>query len=201
MISQIANTVFNKAINEYHIQDDIDAAIVSPFEKETIEHLLYVKNWIDTAQWHMEDVVRNPSIDALEGLGWKRRIDAQNQVRTDMVEFIDSYFLNKYKDVKPKKEARINTESIAWALDRLSILALKIFHMREESERSSATEMHRVGCRNKLKILLEQKEDLSLSIDDLILDIVNGKKKMKVYKQMKMYNDPSLNPILYGKVN
>ena len=201
MISQIANTVFNKAINEYHLQDDMDAALISPYKKESIEHLLHVKNWIDTAQWHMEDVVRNPNIDAVEGLDWKRKIDAQNQVRTDMVEFIDSFFLDKFKDVKTEKTATINTESIAWALDRLSILALKIFHMAEEAERSSATEVHRISCKKKLDILLEQQEDLSRSIDELMVDLGSGRKKMKVYKQMKMYNDPSLNPILYGKVN
>ena len=201
MISQIANTVFNKAINEYHIEDNINAQVESPYNKESIEHLLHVKNWIDTAQWHMEDVVRNPNIDAVEGLGWKRRIDAQNQVRTDMVEFIDSFFLDKFKDVKTEKTATINTESIAWALDRLSILALKIFHMTEEAERSSATEVHRISCKKKLDILLEQQEDLSRSIDELMVDLGSGRKKMKVYKQMKMYNDPSLNPILYGKVN
>ena len=201
MISQIANTVFNKAINEYHIQDNINAQVESPYNKESIEHLLHVKNWIDTAQWHMEDVVRNPNIDAVEGLDWKRKIDAQNQVRTDMVEFIDSFFLDKFKDVKTEKAAAINTESIAWALDRLSILALKIFHMTEEAERSSATEVHRISCKKKLDILLEQQEDLSRSIDELMVDLGSGRKKMKVYKQMKMYNDPSLNPILYGKVN
>ena len=201
MISQIANTVFNKAINEYHIQDNINAQVESPYNKESIEHLLHVKNWIDTAQWHMEDVVRNPNIDAVEGLDWKRKIDAQNQVRTDMVEFIDSFFLDKFKDVKTEKTATINTESIAWALDRLSILALKIFHMTEEAERSSATEVHRISCKKKLDILLEQQEDLSRSIDELMVDLGSGRKKMKVYKQMKMYNDPSLNPILYGKVN
>ena len=201
MISQIANTVFNKAINEYHIEDNINAQVESPYNKESIEHLLHVKNWIDTAQWHMEDVVRNPNIDAVEGLGWKRRIDAQNQVRTDMVEFIDSFFLDKFKDVKTEKTATINTESIAWALDRLSILALKIFHMAEEAERSSATEVHRISCKKKLDILLEQQKDLSRSIDELMVDLGSGRKKMKVYKQMKMYNDPSLNPILYGKVN
>lgn len=201
MISQIANTVFNKAINEYHIEDNINAQVESPYNKESIEHLLHVKNWIDTAQWHMEDVVRNPNIDAVEGLDWKRKIDAQNQVRTDMVEFIDSFFLDKFKDVKTEKTATINTESIAWALDRLSILALKIFHMAEEAERSSATEVHRISCKKKLDILLEQQEDLSRSIDELMVDLGSGRKKIKVYKQMKMYNDPSLNPILYGKVN
>ena len=201
MISQIANTVFNKAINEYHIEDNINAQVESPYNKESIEHLLHVKNWIDTAQWHMEDVVRNPNIDAVEGLGWKRKIDAQNQVRTDMVEFIDSFFLDKFKDVKTEKTATINTESIAWALDRLSILALKIFHMTEEAKRSSATEVHRISCKKKLDILLEQQNDLSRSIDELMVDLGSGRKKIKVYKQMKMYNDPSLNPILYGKVN
>ena len=201
MISEIANTVFNKAINEYHIQDNINAQVESPYNKESIEHLLHVKHWIDTAQWHMEDVVRNPNIDAVEGLDWKRKIDAQNQVRTDMVEFIDSFFLDKFKDVKTEKTATNNTESIAWALDRLSILALKIFHMTEEAERSSATEVHRISCKKKLDILLEQQEDLSRSIDELMVDLGSGQKKMKVYKQMKMYNDPSLNPILYGKVN
>ena len=201
MISQIANTVFNKAINEYHLQDNINAQVESPYNKESIEHLLHVKNWIDSAQWHMEDVVRNPNIDAVEGLDWKRKIDAQNQVRTDMVEFIDSFFLDKFKDVKTEKAAAINTESIAWALDRLSILALKIFHMAEEAERSSATEVHRISCKKKLDILLEQQEDLSRSIDELMVDLGSGRKKIKVYKQMKMYNDPSLNPILYGKVN
>ena len=199
MISQVANSIFEKSINEYHIKNDIDAVVVSPYNTESIEHLLYVKNWIDTAQWHMEDVVRNPEIDPIEGLGWKRRIDAQNQVRTDMVEFIDSYFLQKYSSITANEDARLNTESIAWALDRLSILALKIFHMREEAERLSATEAHRNNCAAKLNVLLTQKEDLSKSIDELLLDIEQGKKRMKVYKQMKMYNDPSLNPVLYGK--
>lgn len=199
MISEIANSIFEKSINEYHIKNDIDAVIVSPYNSETIEHLLYVKNWIDTAQWHMEDVVRNPEIDPIEGLGWKRRIDAQNQVRTDMVEFIDSYFLEKYSSITADKDAKLNTESIAWALDRLSILALKIFHMKEEAERGSASEDHRATCTTKLNVLLIQKEDLSKSIDELVVDIEQGKKIMKVYKQMKMYNDPSLNPVLYGK--
>ncbi len=199
MISQVANSIFEKSINEYHIKNDIDAVVVSPYNSESIEHLLYVKNWIDTAQWHMEDVVRNPEIDPIEGLGWKRRIDAQNQVRTDMVEFIDSYFLEKYSSLTANEDARLNTESIAWALDRLSILALKIFHMKEEAERSSASEVHRATCTTKLNVLLNQKEDLSKSIDELLQDIEQGKKRMKVYKQMKMYNDPSLNPVLYGK--
>lgn len=199
MISEIANRIFNQAITDYHKFDNIDQPVENPYDVESLEHLFYVKNWIDTAQWHMEDVVRNPQIDPVEGLSWKRRIDAQNQVRTDMVEFIDGYFLNLYQGITALAEAKINTESPAWAIDRLSILALKIYHMKEETERVSATEEHRQNSLTKLNILLSQKDDLSNSIDELLADIEAGKKYMKVYKQMKMYNDPSLNPVLYNK--
>jgi len=199
MISEIANRIFNQAIIDYHKFDDIDQPVENPYDAESLEHLFYVKNWIDTAQWHMEDVVRNPQIDPVEGLSWKRRIDAQNQVRTDMVEFIDGYFLNLYQGVVALPDAKINTESPAWAIDRLSILALKIYHMKEEAERESASVEHRAQCQTKLDILLSQRDDLSQSIDELLSDIEAGKKYMKVYKQMKMYNDPSLNPVLYKK--
>ncbi|MES2419296.1 MAG: DUF4254 domain-containing protein [Bacteroidota bacterium] len=201
MISELANKIFNQAIVDYHQFDNIDQAINNPHDADSLAHLLYLKNWIDTAQWHMEDVVRNPNIDANEGLSWKRRIDAQNQVRTDMVEFIDSYFLTLYKDVQATSEAKVNTESPAWAIDRLSILALKVYHMREEAERLEATPEHRLQCQTKLNILLAQRDDLSLSIDELLADIAAGRKYMKVYKQMKMYNDPSLNPVLYNNKN
>lgn len=199
MISEIANRIFNQVITDYHQFDDIDYPVENPYGAESLEHLLYVKNWIDTAQWHMEDVVRNPNIDPAEGLSWKRRIDAQNQVRTDMVEFIDGYFLNLYRGITALPDAKINTESPAWAIDRLSILALKIYHMQEEAERETASAEHREQCQAKLNILLSQREDLSTSIDQLLADIEAGKKYMKVYKQMKMYNDPSLNPVLYNK--
>ncbi|TDG37006.1 DUF4254 domain-containing protein [Pedobacter changchengzhani] len=199
MISEIANRVFNQVITDYHKFDNIDQAIQNPYNQDSLEHLFYVKNWIDTAQWHMEDVVRNPNIDPVEGLSWKRRIDAQNQIRTDMVEFIDGYFLNLYNKVSALQDAKINSESPAWALDRLSILALKIYHMREEAERSTASTAHREQCQIKLNVLLSQRDDLSTSIDELLADIEAGKKYMKVYKQMKMYNDPSLNPVLYRK--
>ncbi|MGN7990173.1 DUF4254 domain-containing protein [Pedobacter sp. 22226] len=199
MISEIANRIFNQVITDYHKFDDIDHPVENPYDAESLEHLFYIKNWIDTAQWHMEDVVRNPQIDPVEGLSWKRRIDAQNQVRTDMVEFIDGYFLNLYQGISALPEAKINTESPAWAIDRLSILALKIYHMREEAERETASPEHREQCQTKLNVLLSQREDLSTSIDELLADIEAGKKYMKVYKQMKMYNDPSLNPVLYNK--
>jgi len=199
MISEIANRIFNEVITDYHKFDDIDQPVENPYDAESLEHLLYVKNWIDTAQWHMEDVVRNPNIDPVEGLSWKRRIDAQNQVRTDMVEFIDGYFLNLYQGISPLPDAKINTESPAWAIDRLSILALKIYHMSEEAERETASAEHRAQCQIKLNTLLLQRDDLSTSINELLADIEAGKKYMKVYKQMKMYNDPSLNPVLYKK--
>ncbi|RZM07885.1 MAG: DUF4254 domain-containing protein [Pedobacter sp.] len=198
MISKLCNDIFEEVINDYHTNDNIDQPIQNPYRISTLEHLLYLKCWIDTAQWHMEDVVRNPQIDPVTGLQWKRRIDASNQERTDVVEYIDSYFLEEYKDVTPREDAKINSESPAWVIDRLSILALKVFHMTEETLRSGASEEHRVNCTTKLNILLNQRTDLSGSLDDLIADIENGNKYMKVYKQMKMYNDPSLNPVLYN---
>ncbi len=199
MISQLCNSIFDKAIQDYHQFNDIDKQPENPYEKGSLEFLLYAKNWIDTAQWHMEDEVREPSIAPNEALNWKRRIDASNQDRTDMVEYIDSYFLEKYKNVSTSADAKVNTESPAWAIDRLSILALKIYHMAEEANRNSASVEHRAKCQEKLNVLLEQRKDLSQSIDELLADIASGKKYMKVYKQMKMYNDPSLNPVLYKK--
>jgi len=198
MISKLCNQIFEDAINNYHVHNQIDQPIENPYHIGTLEHLLYLKCWIDTVQWHMEDVVRNPDINPVEGLQWKRRIDASNQERTDVVEYIDSYFLEEYKDVVPASDAKINSESPAWVVDRLSILALKVYHMNEETVRTGASEEHRNSCQTKLNILLNQRTDLSNSLDELISDISNGLKYMKVYKQMKMYNDPSLNPILYN---
>jgi hypothetical protein len=189
--------VFNQSINDYHINDTIETEIKNPYSKDQFEHLLYQKNWIDTVQWHLEDIIRDPEIEPIEALKIKRVIDASNQKRTDLVEFIDGYFLNKYKDVKPNKKATLNSETIAWALDRLSILALKIFHMFEEVNRESAEQSHKVSCQKKLDVLNEQKLDLSKAIDQLIDDIEKGNKYMKIYKQMKMYNDEELNPVLY----
>lgn len=198
MISAIANPIFQRAIQDYHVYDQIDHPIQNPYDKQSLEHLLYLKCWIDTVQWHMEDVVRNPAIDPKEGLHWKRRIDESNQYRTDTVEYIDSYFLQKFQDIKARPSATINTESPAWAIDRLSILALKIYHMEQETLRTDASEAHINTCQEKLNVLLEQRKDLSQSIDELMDAISSGDKYMKVYKQMKMYNDPSLNPVLYS---
>ena len=197
MISALSNTIFEQSITAYHIADHVNTPIENPYPKDKLEHLLYLKNWIDTVQWHLEDIIRNPSIDPVEALAIKRRIDSSNQERTDVVEFIDSYFLQQYTSVKTQPSASINTESPAWAIDRLSILALKIFHMQAEANRTDANAEHIAACRQKLAILLEQRKDLSLAIDELLSDIEQGKKYMKVYKQMKMYNDPSLNPVLY----
>ncbi|HEY0045283.1 MAG TPA: DUF4254 domain-containing protein [Flavobacterium sp.] len=197
MFSQLAFSVFEQSIHDYHQYDNVDQPVNNPFPKEKIEHLLYLKNWIDTVQWHFEDLIRDPQIDPVDALKLKRRIDAYNQERTDMVEYIDSYFLQRFKNVVPKETAKINSESPAWAIDRFSILALKIHHMREEAVRAEASQEHRDNCQIKLNILLEQRQDLSKAIDDLLTDIENGDKYMKVYKQMKMYNDNELNPVLY----
>ncbi len=193
------NRIFDNVIEKYHIIDKVDQAFENPYPNDILEHLLYRKSWIDTVQWHYEDIIRVPDINPVEALVLKRKIDASNQDRTDMVEYIDSYFLEKYTNVESDKNATINSESPAWAIDRLSILALKIYHMREEAERETASTEHRDACNTKLKVLLEQREDLSTAIDDLIRDISEGKKYMKVYKQMKMYNDDDLNPMLYKK--
>lgn len=197
--TKLAYPIFEQSIADYHVHDNIDQPIQNPYQEGTIEHDLYLKNWIDTVQWHFEDVIRDPQINPEEALVLKRRIDKSNQDRTDLVERIDSYFLTKYKDVKVLCDATINTESPAWAIDRLSILALKIYHMKEQVERADASEEHKQTCQRKLDVLLEQRSDLSSAIDQLIADIEAGKKYMKVYKQMKMYNDPSTNPVLYGK--
>jgi len=197
--AEIALPVFNRSCNDYHQWDDVDAEIQNPYPLKSIEYYLYLKNWIDTVQWHLEDIIRDPNINPVKALEIKRRIDKSNQDRTDLVELIDSYFLDKYKNVLLSSDASINTESPAWAIDRLSILILKIYHMQLEVERKDVAEAHREQCRAKLNILLEQEKDLSSAIDRLLADIENGVKYMKVYKQMKMYNDPSLNPVLYGK--
>ena len=197
--AQHCNTIFNQAIRDYHIKDDVETPISNPYERDEIENRLYLKCWIDTVQWHFEDIIRDPHIDPSEALLLKRRIDRSNQDRTDLVEQIDSYFRQHYSDVTPLPEARLNTESPAWAIDRLSILALKIYHMRQEATRTDATEEHRQKCASKLAVLEEQQADLSTAIDQLLEDIQAGRKYMKVYRQMKMYNDPSTNPVLYKK--
>ncbi|HNQ28121.1 MAG TPA: DUF4254 domain-containing protein [Aquaticitalea sp.] len=197
MFSQFAFPIFEQSIKDYHIVDDVYQPVSNPYEKGSIEYLLYAKNWVDTVQWHYEDIIRDPNINPVDALDLKRKIDASNQVRTDMVEYIDSYFLQKYASVKAKPNAKINTESPAWAIDRLSILALKIYHMNEEATRPDATQEHRAKCQEKLNVLLDQKNDMFTSINDLLTDIANGDKFMKVYKQMKMYNDDDLNPVLY----
>ena len=199
MFTKNANQIFERVIADYHRWDDVDHPMENPFETGSLDALLYHKNWIDTVQWHLEDIIRNPEIDPVEALAIKRRIDKSNQDRTDMVEYVDSYMLEKYKDVVVAEDARLNTETPAWAIDRLSILALKIYHMRVETLREDVSEEHRAACQKKLDVLLTQQVDLSRAIEELIEDIEAGRKYMKTYKQMKMYNDPALNPVLYGK--
>ena len=195
--TQLCNQIFNQAIDDYHVKDDIDTPISNPYKRESIENRLYLKCWIDTVQWHFEDIIRDPHIDPVEGMQLKHRIDRSNQDRTDLVEQIDAYFRQLFSDVTPLPEATINTESPAWAVDRLSILALKIYHLREQAERTDASDDHRKKCAAKLAVLLEQQKDLSTAIDQLLDDIRAGRKYMKVYKQMKMYNDADTNPVLY----
>ena len=192
-----ANDIFDRATADYHITDSIDAPVPQPFAG--FEAVLYGKNWIDVAQWQMEDLIRDPEIEPAAGMVLKHRIDASNQDRTDKVEEIDSFFRDLFADVKPLEGATINTESPAWAIDRLSILAVKIYHMRQETERTDASAEHIARCRGKLAVLLEQRTDLSQAIDDLLADIAAGRKYMKVYRQMKMYNDADTNPVLYAK--
>lgn len=199
MFSDFAFKIFQESIDTYHIKDDVYQEFTNPYPKDKVEHLLYRKNWIDTVQWHYEDIIRDPNIDPVAALDLKRKIDASNQDRTDLVEYIDGYFLNKYQSVQVKEGATINTESPAWAIDRLSILALKIYHMQEEVNRSDASQEHIDKCSAKLAVLLEQRKDLSTAIDQLLADIEAGDKYMKVYKQMKMYNDDELNPVLRGQ--
>ena len=192
------NEIFNQAIRDYHIKDDVNTPINNPYDRDSIENRLYLKCWIDTVQWHFEDIIRDPHIDPVEALNLKRRIDRSNQDRTDLVEQIDSYFRQQFSDVQPNADATINTESPAWAIDRLSILALKIYHMREQVERTDVAEEHIRKCQEKLNVLAEQQIDLGTAIDQLLKDIQEGRKYMKVYRQMKMYNDPSTNPVLYS---
>lgn len=201
MISQTCNSIFEKSIHDYHIHDDVNRKIENPFPAQSLEHLLYLKSWIDTVQWHLEDIIRDPAIEAVEALKIKRWIDKSNQERTDVVEYIDSWFLQQYSNVKPADDATINTESPAWAIDRLSILALKIFHMQIEAGRVGAAAEQKSVAASKLQVLLSQKKDLSAAIDQLLNDIASGKKFMKVYRQMKMYNDENLNPVLYAQKN
>ncbi|MAV79694.1 MAG: hypothetical protein CBD31_03655 [Flavobacteriaceae bacterium TMED171] len=195
--SKISIKIFRDSIDKYHVLDQVDQPFENPYSSDALEHLLFRKNWIDTVQWHYEDLIRDPIIDPLEGMKLKRLIDASNQERTDTVEHIDSFFLNHYKNVEPLQNATLNSESPAWAIDRLSILELKIYHMEEEANREDASASHRKKCNTKLQVLLTQREDLSLAIDQLLRDIAYGSKYMKVYKQMKMYNDEDTNPVLY----
>lgn len=199
MFAKKAFDIFEQSVRDYHKHDDVDFQVANPYAPESAEAMLYAKNWVDAVQWHLEDIIRDPAIDPVAALALKRRIDRSNQVRTDMVEEIDAWLRDvKYRDAVPQEGATINTESPAWALDRLSILALKIWHMEEQASRSDADDAHRARCAAKLAVLLEQRDDLISAIDDLLDDIAAGRKYMKVYLQMKLYNDPATNPVLYG---
>lgn len=196
---ELSNHIFSTAVQDYHKTDNVDAPIRNPYAEGTIEHDLYLKNWIDTVQWHLEDIIRDPQIDPVEALALKRRIDRSNQERTDLVERIDSYFWEQYHNIQPQPDAKINTESPAWAIDRLSILHVKIYHMQEQVNRTDVSAEQHEKCTQKLSVLHEQLQDMTTSISQLLSDYASGARIMKVYRQMKMYNDPTLNPVLYGK--
>ena len=196
---ELSNQIFSQAVKDYHRTDNVDAPICNPYAVGTIEHDLYLKNWIDTVQWHLEDIIRDPHIDPIEALSLKRRIDHSNQDRTDLVERIDSYFWEKYQNIKPQADARINTESPAWAIDRLSILHVKLWHMQEQVDRKDVSAEQHEKCEAKMAVLKEQLKDMTTSIGQLLADYEAGTRIMKVYRQMKMYNDPNLNPVLYAK--
>ena len=198
--SSICNNVFNRVLEDYHVSDFVDAKKTNPFnDTSSLEKIIYDKCWIDTVQWHLEDIIRKPDINPKEALKIKRRIDSSNQHRTDMVEMIDDYFFEKYSNSNPAENAILNTETPAWAIDRLSILTLKIYHMNEEANRISASDHHRKKCSEKLDTLLIQRKNLSKAIDQLLNNISDGNVIIATYKQMKMYNDESLNPELYSK--
>ena len=198
MFTVKAIEIFNHATLDFKKTSEIDQPFINRYNSDDhyIESVLYRKSWIDTVQWAYEDIIRNPNIDPQEALDLKRKIDASNQDRTDTVEQLDEYFLEKYSSIKIVESATINTESPAWALDRLSILELKIYHMNIEANRDDASQTHRQKCISKLSVLIQQRKDLSLAIDELLDEISKGKKYMKTYKQMKMYNDEELNPVL-----
>ena len=191
--------IFEKAINNYHIADDVCQSFNNPFESGTIENIMYQKSWIDTVQWHYEDIIRDPNIQPNDGMVMKRKIDKSNQHRTDVVEQLDDYYISIFKGIVPNSDANLNTESPGWVVDRISILCLKIYHMQEQVDRTDTDNKHKQQCLNKLNVLLEQKEDLSKSFNDLLDEVQKGEKQIKVYRQMKMYNDDTLNPVLYKK--
>lgn len=198
LTSELCWKIFDQCIDTYHQYDNVDQPLENPFT-DKLEALLYHKNWIDTVQWHLEDICRDPKVSDADMAALKRRIDKSNQERTDKVEQLDDWIIDSFKHVQVASDAPLNTESPAWVIDRLSILALKIFHMREQVERQDVDQEHIQKCRNKLDVLLDQKIDLSQSFDDFMSDIANGRKRVKVYRQMKMYNDEKLNPALYKK--
>ena len=197
MTSKQCIKLFNQSINDYHVKNSVETLITNPFEEGTVASLMYLKNWVDTVQWHYEDIIRDPEIDPIAGMQLKRKIDKSNQHRTDLVEEIDDFYIEQYQSVKVGEQAVLNTESPAWVIDRLSILCLKIYHMQEQVDRVGVSEAHKQQCENKLAILKEQEVDLSVSFDQLLEDFSKGSKKIKVYRQMKMYNDADLNPVLY----
>jgi hypothetical protein len=198
MLAKEINAIFRESILDYHKTDQVDAEMPKKYQDSPFGNLLYLKNWIDTVQWHLEDIIRDPKNEPSFLVAIKRRIDTSNQHRTDTVEQIDELLSEKFKNVTFQENARMNSETPAWLLDRMSILQLKIYHFKEQLERNDADETHIISVKQKLMILEIQEQDLEKCYDELIEDLGAGQKYMKLYKQMKMYNDPNLNPVFYS---
>ncbi len=199
MLAKEINAIFRESILDYHTTDHVDAEMPLKYTENQFGQLLYLKNWIDTVQWHLEDIIRDPKNEPSYLVAIKRRIDASNQHRTDTVEQIDELLSENFKNVTVQEKARMNSETPAWLLDRMSILQLKIYHFKEQLERNDANETHLNSVTHKLMILKIQEQDLEQCYDELMEDLKAGQKYMKLYKQMKMYNDPNLNPVFYSQ--
>lgn len=194
--AEYCTSLFLSTIEEYHKTDNIETPC-PVVESDTLEKILIRKCWIDTVQWHLEDLIRRPDLEPYQFILIKRKIDKSNQDRTDCVEQIDDYLMNEFNKVKIHENPRLNTETPAWVIDRLSILMLKIYHMNEQTERKDASIDHLKLCKQKLDTLIQQKLDLSFSFNYLLKELSEGISVMKLYRQMKMYNDPNTNPELY----
>ena len=170
-------------------------------ESADFPSLVSAQHQVNFELWHQEDLARDPDVSDSKIAGVKRAIDVLNQRRNDLIEQLDQFLVNvlSRENVNTTDQTELNSETPGSMIDRLSINALKIYHMNEEIQREDVAESHRKKCFGKLSVLQEQREDLRQCLDKLLVDLSTGKKRLKVYQQMKMYNDESLNPVLYWK--
>ena len=170
-------------------------------EASDFPNLVSMQHYVNFELWHQEDMARDPDATDSKIAAVKRAIDVLNQRRNDMIEQMDQYLLDELqkKKINYTSETEMNSETPGSIIDRLSINALKIYHMDEEIQRLDVTDEHRKKCSGKLSVLQDQRNDLKKSLETLLADLSSGKKRLKVYQQMKMYNDENLNPVLYQK--